>query len=603
MSNKKVTIFIENKPYLVDDGQTILEAAKGCGYNIPNLCNWRDHDCSLASCRVCLVHVDGERRLIPSCAYPVRDGLHVSINDPAAVAARRTSVELLLSNHYYNCQSCRKNGHCELLEAAREVGARPEQYAGTRTQTTLDEIAPGIVRDSSKCILCGRCIEACKKAQGIGILGFEKRGFKTIVGPSANRSFANVPCIQCGQCTLVCPTGALMERNSLPELDEAFAAGKTVIAIVAPAVRTSIGEEFGDKIGTNSTGKLAACLHRLGFAKVFDNNFGADLTIMEEANEFVRRFSSNSANPMLTSCCPGWINYIELNYPELVPHLSSCKSPQQMMGAILKSYYAEKTGIDRSKIAVVSIVPCTAKKFERKRPEMKTDELEDIDVVLTTRELGQLVRRSGIIWNRLPKEDFDHDLIGENSGAGVIFGVTGGVMEAAVRTAYHILTGAEMEPITFTPCRGLDKVKEATLSINGTTIKIAMVSGMVNAKPLLEDMKNGTSPYNFVEVMACPGGCINGGGQPYVFPVFLPNEEPDIWYTYSEKRAKVLYDEDAGKPIRRSHLNPDVQKLYKDFLGTPGSAKAEHLLHTTYNTKRIGYPDPTPETTPVVKGK
>jgi NADP-reducing hydrogenase subunit HndD len=597
----KVTIFIENHPYVVDSDMSILEAAKTCGFNIPNLCHWRDDKCSLASCRVCLVHVDGERRLVPSCAYPVRDGLHISINDPDAVAARRTSVELLLSNHYYNCQSCRKNGHCELLEAAREVGARAELYVGEKTKTTLDEIAPGIVRDTSKCILCGRCIEACKTTQGIGILGFENRGFKTIVGPASNRSFATVPCIQCGQCTLVCPTGALMEKNDIPVLDKAFADKKTVIAIVAPAVRASIGEEFDEKIGTNSTGKLAAALHRLGFAKVFDNNFGADLTIMEEANEFIRRFSSHAPSPMLTSCSPGWINYIELYYPELISHLSTCKSPQQMMGALIKSYYAEKNGLDRSQISVVSIVPCTAKKYERTRKGESVDGIADIDVVLTTRELGQLLRRSGVIWNRLPNEEFDHDVIGENSGAGVIFGVTGGVMEAAIRTAYHILTNKEMEPIVFAPCRGLSGIKDASLSINGTTINIAVTSGMANAKILLEQIKAGTSKYDFIEVMGCPGGCINGGGQPYVFPVFLPNEDPDIWKTYVEKRAQVLYEEDKGKPIRRSHLNPDIIKVYADYLKTPGSELAEKLLHTSYDAHREAYPEPTSETTPVTK--
>lgn len=598
---KKVTIYIENRPYLVDDNQTIMEAAKTVGFFIPSLCNWRDHDCSLASCRVCLVKVEGERRLIPSCAYPVRDGLHISINDPDAVAARRTSVELLLSNHSFNCQSCRKNGHCELLDVSRQVGARPELYEGAKTPVTVDEISPCITRDTSKCILCGRCVEACKKAQGIGILGFENRGFKTIVAPAENRSFVATPCISCGQCTLVCPTGALMEKNSIHELDEAFKEGKTVIAFVAPAVRASIGEEFGMPIGTNSTGKLAAAMHRLGFAKVFDLNFAADLTIMEEANEFVSRFTRHSPSPMMTSCSPGWINYIELNYPDLLPHLSSCKSPQQMMGAIIKSYYAEKHGLDRSKICTVSVVPCTAKKGEAKRKEMKVDSVRDVDVVLTTRELGELIRRSGIFWSRLNDEDFDHDLIGDNTGAGVIFGVTGGVMEAAVRTAFHILTGEEMEPIDFTPVRGLDGIKEATLSIKGLEVKIAVCSGMKNAKVLLDDIRAGKSPYDFIEVMGCPGGCINGGGQPYVFPSMLPNEETDIWYTYREKRAKVLYEEDKNKPIRRSHLNPDIKKLYDDYLMTPGSQKAEELLHTTYNGKREQYPDVTDKMKPITK--
>ena len=598
---KKVTIYIEDRPYLVDEGQSILEAAKSCGFNIPNLCNWRDHKCSLASCRVCLVKVEGERRLIPSCAYPVRDGLRISISDSAAVSARRTSVELLLSNHYYNCQACRKNGHCELLEVAREVGARPELYVGYKTPTTLDEIAPGIVRDTSKCILCGKCIEACKESQGIGILGFENRGFQTIVGPVANKSFVNVPCIQCGQCTLVCPTGALMEHNDIPKLDKASQDHKTIIAFVAPAVRAAIGEEFDEKIGTNCTGKLAAALHRLGFYRCFDLNFGADLTIMEEATEFVKRLSQHSPKPMLTSCSPGWINYIEYNYPDLLPHLSTCKSPQQMMGAIIKSYYAEKKNIDRSQICVVSIVPCTAKKFERQRKEMKVDGIDDVDVVLTTRELGQLIRRSGIIWSRLPNEDFDHDLIGENTGAGVIFGVTGGVMEAAIRTAYHIITNQEMEPVNFAPVRGLEGIKEASLSIAGINLNIAVCSGMKNAKVLLDEIRSGNSKYDFIEVMGCPGGCINGGGQPYVFPVFLPNEAPDIWYTYREKRAKVLYEEDKGKPIRRSHLNPDIQKLYKDFLINPGSPISEKLLHTSYNFHREPYPEPTEKTTPITK--
>ena len=590
MANK-VTIYIENQPYEVDGDLTILEAAKRCGYHIPSLCNWRDHDCSLASCRVCLVKVEGERRLVPSCAYQVRDGLRISISDQKAVDARRTSVELLLSNHSFNCQSCKKNGKCELLEVSHQVGARPEKYAGEKSETFVDFMTPAIVRDTSKCILCGRCIAACKKAQGIGILGFQNRGFGTIVAPTQNRSFSNVPCIQCGQCTLVCPTGALMEHNNIDQLDEAFRQGKTVVCFVAPAVRAAIAEEFGNPVGTNGTKKLPSALRRLGFNKVFDMNFTADLTIMEEANEFVERFTKGEKGPMFTSCSPGWINYIELNYPELLPHLSTCKSPQQMFGAVLKSYYAEKNNIPKENLFVVSFIPCTAKKYEVQRPEFEKDGIRDVDLALTTRELGDLVRRAGILWNRLPDSEFDRDIIGADTGAAVIFGVTGGVMEAAVRTAYNIITGEEMEPVDLMPVRGFEAVREAELNIKGTKVRIAVTSGMVNAKRLLDDVKAGKSPYDFIEFMACPGGCINGGGQPYVFPSMLPNEDPDIWYTYRQKRANVLYEEDRNKPLRRSHQNPDIQKLYDEYLGKPGSHLAHELLHTSYNAKREQYPE------------
>ncbi len=587
----KITVYFENKPYLVDDDLTILEAAKVSGYNIPNLCTWKKGQCSLASCRVCLVKVEGERRLVPSCAYPVRDGLKVSISDPDAVIARRTSVELLLSNHSLSCQTCRKNGKCELLEVSKRVGAEPDMYLGEKTETTFDDLAPGLVRDTSKCVLCGRCIATCKEIQGIGILGFEKRGFNTIVGPSENRSFKDVPCIQCGQCTLVCPTGALMEHSEIDKFDKALMEGKIMIAQTAPAVRAALGEEFGDKIGTNAEGKMVAALRRLGFRKVFDTNFAADLTIMEEANEFVQRVITHTPAPMITSCSPGWVNYIEYYYPELLPHLSTCKSPHEMMGAIIKSYYAEHNAIDRSKICVVSIMPCTAKKYEKERKANSVDDIQDVDVVLTTRELAQLIRRSGIIWNKLPDEEFDHDLLGETTGAAAIFGASGGVMEAAVRTAYNILTNHELEPIDFTPVRGFDGIKTAEITILGSKYRLAVCSGMKNAKVLLEEIENGTSEYDFIEVMGCPGGCVNGGGQPYVYPVFLENEDDDILDTYIAKRASVLYGIDKNKTVRRSHRNKDIIKLYQEYLGECGSPLAHKLLHTHYNNKREKYPD------------
>lgn len=590
MSEKMITIYIENKPYLVKENETILEACRSVGFYIPSLCNWKDHACSVASCRVCLVKVEGERRLIPSCAYSVRDGLRISISDEAAVDARRTSVELLLSNHSMDCQTCRKNGRCELLEVSKVVGARPERYVGDKTEVVYDELSPGIVRDSSKCILCGRCIEACKRAQGIAILGFENRGFKTVVAPSGDLSLSSVPCIQCGQCTLVCPTGALMEKNDIPRLDRAFKEKKHIVAFVAPAVRATIGEEFGLKIGTNCTGKLATALHRLGFDKVYDLNFAADLTIMEEANEFLERLKNGVKGPLLTSCSPGWINYIELNYPELLSHISTCKSPQQMMGAVIKSYYAKKNNLDPKDIFTVSFIPCTAKKGEILRPEMEVDGIRDVDCALTTRELVDLIKRSGIFFDRLPDEEFNKDLIGENSGAGVIFGVTGGVMEAAVRTAYYTLTGKELDGIVFKKARGMEGRKEASLTINGKVINLLVISGMKNAKILLEEIKNGTCKYDFVEVMGCPGGCINGGGQPLVSPSMLKNEKSDILNTYREKRAKVLYDEDKGKSIRQSHNNSDIQKIYKDFLKKPLSDVSEKYLHTHYNSNREKYP-------------
>ena len=583
-----VNIKINGQPYQVDSSLTVLEAARKCGYEIPSLCAFNHGKCSKASCRVCLVEVVGARGLVASCVYPVNEGMEIITNSVKAVEARRASVELILSNHEKNCLQCPKNGHCELLKVAEMVGARDQKYVGQQSEKTVDEVAPGIIRNSAKCILCGRCIERCKEAHGISILGFENRGFKTIVSPVENRSFANSPCLQCGQCVNVCPTGALMEHSEIEKVDAAFKAGKKVIVQTAPAVRAAIAEEFGEKIGTVGTGKMVAALRRLGFYRVFDVNFGADLTIMEEAHELMERITKKVAPlPQLTSCSPGWINYLEYFYPELIPNLSTCKSPHMMQGAITKTYFAKAHDIDPKDIFVVSIMPCTAKKYEASRKEMPND----VDAVLTTRELAKLIKRAGIKWDKLPDEEFDQDLLGEYSGAGVIFGVTGGVMEAALRTAYFWLTGKEYGKISFTEVRGFEGVKEATLDINGTEISVAVTSGMANAKKLLDEIKAGTSKYAFIEVMCCPGGCINGGGQPYVHPALLPNEDDDILDTYKEKRAKVLYSEDERQVIRQSHNNKDIQKLYKDFLGEPGSELAEELCHTSYNAKREKYPD------------
>ncbi len=595
---KKVNIKIEGQVYSVPANLTVLEAARLCGFNIPHLCYINGGKCSTASCRVCLVEIISERgsKCFASCAYPVTDcqaekGFEIKISSPKAVKERRTSVELLLSNHNKNCQQCVKNNYCELLYVAGIVGARENQYIGAKTPTTYDDVGPGIRRDTSKCILCGRCIERCKEAQGIGILGFENRGFNTIVAPAENRSFSEVPCLQCGQCVLVCPTGALTEVSEIDKVDQAMAEGKYVIVQTAPAVRAAIAEEFGQKVGTPGTGKMVAALRRLGFYRVYDTNFGADLTIMEEGTELINRIKNGGVLPQITSCSPGWINYLEYFYPELIPNVSTCKSPHEMVGAVVKSYWAKKKGINPKDIFVVSIMPCTAKKTEEVRPQNSVDGLRDVDAVLTTRELARMIKRAGINWNLLPEDEFDPDLIGDYTGAGVIFGVTGGVMESALRTANKVLTGKEADIVKFEAVRGLDDVKEASFNLNGVDLKVAVVSGMAHAKPILEEIKAGKSPYAFVEIMCCPGGCINGGGQPFVKPMLMPNEDDDIYETYRAKRAQALYSEDERQVLRQSHNNPQIKELYEKFLGEPNSHVAHELLHTHYNKNRERYPE------------
>ncbi len=581
----KINIKIEGVAYQVEAGLTILEAAKACGYEIPSLCTFNHGECSQGSCRVCLVEATGARGLVASCVYPVAEGMEITISSPKAAAARRASVELLLSNHSMQCQTCEKNEKCELLHVARLTGARDNKFQGERTPATVDEISPSIVRDTSKCVLCGRCVARCANAHGNGVLSFQNRGFNTIVAPAENRSFSESPCILCGQCTSVCPTGALMEKSEIGKVDAAMKAGKYVVVQTAPAVRAALGEEFGMKIGTPCTGKMVAALKRLGFKKVFDTNYAADLTIMEEATELLGRIKNGGTLPMITSCSPGWVNYAEIYYGDCLDHLSSCKSPHEMMGAVLKHYYAAKIGVKPEDMYVVSIMPCTAKKFEKERDALKTNGLADVDAVLTTRELGKLIKRSGINFVKLPDEEFDNDIIGEYTGAGVIFGVTGGVMEAALRTAYFALTGKEHEAVKFEAVRGFDGIKEASINVNGMAVNVAIAHGMKNAKVLLDEIRAGKSKYHFIEIMGCPGGCVNGGGQPYVRECFLPNEDADIMDTYKEKRAQALYSEDERQVLRQSHNNPQIKALYDEFLGEPNSHKAHELLHTHYGAR------------------
>ena len=488
-----------------------------------------------------------------------------------------------MSNHNKNCLSCKRNQNCELQRLCEELGIRENQFEGEHTKPSFDDFSNGIVRDTSKYVLCGRCIDTCKKVQGLGILGFENRGFNTIVAPIYNQSFANVNCMQCGQCVINCPVGALTEKESITEVVKALNdPNKTVIIQTAPAVRASLGEEFGNPIGTRITGKMVAALHRCGFDRVYDTNFGADLTIMEEGNELLDRVQNGGVLPMFTSCSPGWIRYIEYEYPELLPHLSSAKSPHMMLGAMAKSYWAERHGIDPKDIYVVSIMPCIAKKSEIDRPECNTSGYQDVDAVLTTRECARLIKMFGVEFEELPDEGFDEDLFGDYTGAAVIFGASGGVMEAALRAVKQKLDGQKLEKVDFEACRGMAGVKEAEIDLNGTKIWIAVTSSMTAAKPLLEEVKAGTSKYTFIEVMGCPGGCINGGGQS-IIPSRIKNGK--LGMGYRELRMKALYDEDAMQTLRVSSDNVQIQDLYKNYLGEPGSELAEKLLHTSYTPK------------------
>lgn len=576
----KIKITINNREVEAYEGQTVLEAAKNNGIHIPTLCYLKDVT-GTGACRVCQVEVEGAKTLCAACVYPVRDGMVIKTNSQRALDARRRVVELIVSNHSKDCLSCIRNTNCELQRLCQELGVREDAFAGEKSEPTFDTVSPGIVRNTSKCVLCGRCVETCMKVQGLGVLGYMNRGFKTKVAPIYDKSFDDVNCMQCGQCINVCPVGALHEKEEIHYVIEALNdPQKHVVVQTAPAVRGALGEEFGMPIGTRVTGKMVHALKLVGFDKVYDTNFGADLTIMEEGYEFLNRLQNQGTLPMITSCSPGWVNYVEHEYPDLLDHLSTCKSPHMMLGAMVKSVYAEAKGIDLRDIYVVSIMPCVAKKGEKQRAENKTSPYQDVDAVLTTRELAKLIKMFGINFRDLKDDDFDQDLFGEYSGAGVIFGASGGVMEAALRTVADILAHEDLSMIDYHAVRGVEGVKESTIKIGEQTLKVAVAQSMALAKPLLDDIRNGVSPYHFIEIMGCPGGCINGGGQPYVNATIR-----NSGFNFKQARAKALYDEDISLPVRKSHKNSQIQNLYKNYLGEPNSEKAHHLLHTHYTKK------------------
>ena len=573
MNNVKVSI--NGNQYEVPSELTVLEAARSVGIDIPTLCFLKDIN-EVGACRVCVVEVEGARSLQASCVLPVREGMVVNTNNKRVRNARKTTVELILANHNRECTTCVRSKNCELQSVSEELGIRDIRFTGDIRASKYDNLSHSIVRDSSKCILCGRCVSACKNVQGIGILDFVNRGFETTVGPAFDVSMKDAPCIYCGQCMVVCPVGALTEKPSINLVWDALEdKSKHVIVQSAPAVRAALGEEFGYPIGTNVTGKLATALRNLGFDKIFDTNWAADVTIMEEGTELLNRLQNGGKLPMITSCSPGWVRYIEFNYPDLLDHLSSCKSPQNMFGALAKSYYAEKNNIDPKDIVVVSVMPCTSKKSEIKRPELEVEGYRDVDISITTRELALMIKEARMEFDKLEDGTFDA-FMGDYSGAGVIFGATGGVMEAALRTVADVLTGQDLENVDYMAVRGIEGIKEATVNIAGSDIKVAVAHNTKNAAILLDKIRAGEADYQFIEIMACPGGCVNGGGQP-IQPANVRNVI-DI----RAERAKALYNEDASLSVRKSHKNPEIKRLYDEYLGAPNSHKAHDLLHTHY---------------------
>ncbi|MBQ7625249.1 MAG: iron hydrogenase small subunit [Clostridia bacterium] len=578
-------------------GSTILEAARYAGIKIPTLCYLKDIN-AIGACRVCLCEVKGARALAAACVYPIdppkkdpKTGeevlMEVYTNTPKLRKARKTTIELILSNHRRECLSCVRSGRCELQELAQEYGCDEHRFESDVKTEAIEDLGLVIERDNSKCVLCRRCVAVCKHNQGVGVIDVNERGFDTHIAPAFDKPLEKTACISCGQCITVCPTGALREKDDTDKVWEALAdPEKTVIVGTAPAVRAQIGEEFGLPMGTNCEGKMAGALRRLGFDKVFDVDTAADITIMEEGTEFIERLKNGGKLPLITSCSPGWIKFCEYNYPEFLDNLSSAKSPQGMFGALMKTYYAEKMGIDPKNMVVVSVMPCTAQKFEVKRPELSSEDgMPDIDISITTRELARMIRRAGILFNEIPDTETFDPAFGIASGAAHIFGATGGVMEAALRTVYEVVTGKELESLDFHDVRGTQGIKEATVKVGDLDVNVAVCSGTANAAKLLDAVKSGEKKYHFIEVMACPGGCVNGGGQPQVHASI--RNFTDV----RAERAKALYNEDAQMELRRSHLNPIVQEIYKTYLTEgPGKGKAHHLLHTTY-TKRDKYPD------------
>ncbi|MBH1942083.1 iron hydrogenase small subunit [Mobilitalea sibirica] len=576
-----LNIKINGMSYEVPKGSTILEAAKQAHIDIPTLCYLKEIN-EIGACRICVVEVKGARSLVASCMHPVADGMEIYTNTPKVLTSRKKTLELILSDHDRKCLSCVRSGNCELQKLCNDLKVDNELfYEGERTHYTVDDTSPHMVRDNNKCIICRRCSAVCEKVQSIGVIGANDRGFITNISCAFDMDLGETSCVSCGQCIAVCPTGALAEKDYTEEVFAALAdPDKYVFVQTAPAVRAALGEAFGLPIGTNVEGKMVTALRRLGFDKVFDTNFAADLTILEEAHELLDRVQNNGVLPLITSCSPGWIKYCEHYYPDMIDNLSSCKSPQQMFGAITKTYLAEKLGINPEDIVMVSVMPCTAKKFEIGRENQNAAGVPDVDISITTRELARMIERVGLNFLSLPDEGFD-DPLGRSTGAGVIFGATGGVMEAALRTAVETLTGEELKNLDFTEVRGTQGIKEATYRAAGMDINVAVASGLSNARKLLDDVKSGKANYHFIEIMGCPGGCVNGGGQP---------QQPASVRNFTDirtLRAKALYDQDAASELRKSHENPNIKMLYDEYLGKPGSHKAHDLLHTTYVKRTV----------------